>query len=79
MLIFGIIAIATGKFSLNRNRVVEGTNARIVSVVLILPVPLIFLLVFVLVAAGIGARTETWTRPRRRSSRLWRAGFLSCA
>jgi hypothetical protein len=40
MLIFGIIALVRGKFSLTRKRIVEGVPARIIGVFLILPLPL---------------------------------------
>jgi hypothetical protein len=43
MLIFGIVALATGRFSLTRKKVVEGAPARIVGVILILPLPVTFL------------------------------------
>jgi hypothetical protein len=53
MLIFGIIALVTGKFSLTRSRVVQGTAARIVGAVLVLPLPL-GLLVGVVMGVGLG-------------------------
>jgi hypothetical protein len=37
MLIFGILALVTGKFSLSRTRVVAGTPARIIGVILLMP------------------------------------------
>ena len=39
-LIFGIIALATGEFKLTRKRVVTGDSARMVGVMLVLPLPL---------------------------------------
>jgi hypothetical protein len=38
-LIFGIIAVVTGKFTLSRNRVVRGTPARVVGILLMMPLP----------------------------------------
>lgn len=49
MLIFGIIALVKGQFSLKRNRVVDGVPARIIGVILMLPFPLSFCIGF-----GIG-------------------------
>src|SRR6516162_859822 len=52
MLIFGIVALIKGKFSLTRGRVVEGVPARIIGLVLCLPFPLGFVIGL---ALGIGA------------------------
>jgi hypothetical protein len=49
MLIFGIIALVTGKFTLTRNKVVRGVPARIIGVILVLAFPLAIL---VLMAIG---------------------------
>lgn len=43
MLIFGIIALVRGNFTLTRNKVVTGAPARIIGVILILPLPLALL------------------------------------
>jgi hypothetical protein len=40
MLIFGIIALVKGSFSLTGNKVVSGLPARIVGVILIMPMPI---------------------------------------
>jgi hypothetical protein len=40
MLIFGIIALATGKIKLSRNVVVRGPMARVIGLVLMAPIPL---------------------------------------
>jgi hypothetical protein len=40
--IFGLIAVITGKFSLTRKRIVRGLPARIVGILLLLPLPLSF-------------------------------------
>jgi hypothetical protein len=42
MFVFGIITLATGKFTLTRGRVVQGTSARIVGVILLMPLVLGF-------------------------------------
>jgi hypothetical protein len=59
MLIMGILALVRGKISLTRNRVVTGTPARVIGVVLVLPLPLAlvsgFVLGIVLVALSGGA------------------------
>jgi hypothetical protein len=39
LLVLGILAVAKGKFSLSGSRVVEGVPARLVGVLLILPLP----------------------------------------
>lgn len=53
MLIFGIISLVTGKFTLSRNRVVYGTPARMVGVILLLPIPItVFCAVIVIAAAA---------------------------
>ncbi len=56
MLVFGIMALVTGKFTLTRARVVTGVPARVVGAILVLPLPLAlvmgFLLGAVLVAQG---------------------------
>src|SRR5437879_1799730 len=51
MLIFGIIALITGKFTLTRNKVVYGVPARIIGVIMILPLPLGLLVAFVIIGA----------------------------
>jgi hypothetical protein len=40
MLIFGIIALVKGSFSLTGNKVVSGLPARIIGVILIMPLPI---------------------------------------
>jgi hypothetical protein len=42
MLIFGIVALAKGSFSLTRGRVVKGIPARMVGLLLVLPFPISF-------------------------------------
>jgi uncharacterized oligopeptide transporter (OPT) family protein len=51
MLIFGIIALITGKFSVTRSKVVYDTPARIVGVIMMLPLPILLMLG---VALGFG-------------------------
>jgi hypothetical protein len=43
MLVFGIIFLVRGKINLSRDKVVEGAMARLIGVILILPLPLAFL------------------------------------
>ena len=40
MLVFGIIALVRGQFTLTRNKVVTGVPARIIGFILLLPLPL---------------------------------------
>jgi hypothetical protein len=40
MLIAGILALIKGKFTLTKNRVVEGAMARVIGLVMVLPIPL---------------------------------------
>jgi hypothetical protein len=40
MLIFGIIALVRGQFTLTRTKVVSGVPARVIGVILLLPLPL---------------------------------------
>lgn len=42
MLIFGIIALVKGKFTLTKKKIVTGAAARIVGVILLMPLPLSF-------------------------------------
>jgi hypothetical protein len=42
MLIFGIVTLITGKFSLSRTKVIQGGVARIVGGIMVLPLPLAF-------------------------------------
>jgi hypothetical protein len=56
-LVFGIIAVSTGKFSLSKNKVVTGAPARVVGVFLILPLPLA-LMAGLAIAAMLAARGE---------------------
>ena len=59
MLVMGILALVRGKVSLTRNRIVTGTPARTIGVILILPLPLAlasgFVLGIILVAQAGGA------------------------
>ena len=54
-LVFGIITVATGKFTLSRNKVCYGAPARVVGVLLMLPLP-VALLVSIAVVAMFVAR-----------------------
>jgi hypothetical protein len=54
MLIWGIIALSTGKFMLTRNKVVYGPMARVIGAVLILPLP-VALVVGLAVGVGFAA------------------------
>lgn len=54
MLIFGIITLITGKFQITRNKSAYGAPARIVGVIMLLPLPLFFLTSFLL-GVGIAA------------------------
>ena len=64
MLIAGIIALATGKFTLSKKRIAKGTAARVAGVVLLLPLPLAFAAGFVIgltcTAQGVPFRAEDW-------------------
>lgn len=42
MLVAGILALAKGKLTFSKNRIVEGTAARVVGLILVLPLPLAF-------------------------------------
>jgi hypothetical protein len=57
-LLFGILALVNGEFSVTRNRVVSGTAARIIGGILLLPYPMSFGLVMlfwlILVTQGQG-------------------------
>jgi hypothetical protein len=49
-LIFGIITLAMGKFTLTRTKVVKGAPAYVIGILLILPLPIAFGFAFVVVA-----------------------------
>jgi len=57
LLIFGIIAVATGKLTLTKNHVVRGTPARLLGVVGILTLPSVLLVCFAIgFSAGLDNR-----------------------
>jgi hypothetical protein len=58
LLITGIYALATGKLTLSKNRVVHGPAARVLGVVALLPLPLAFLIGF---ALGVNAASRGQT------------------
>ena len=51
MLVYGIIAVSTGRFSLSAQKEARGVPARIAGVLLILPLPVAFLVGFMVGAA----------------------------
>jgi hypothetical protein len=51
MLIWGIVALATGKFMVTRNKVVYGPMARVIGAILMLPLPVSF---FIGILIGVG-------------------------
>ncbi len=42
MFIMGVIALVKGKLTLTKNKVVEGTAARLLAIVLMMPIPVAF-------------------------------------
>jgi hypothetical protein len=60
MLIFGIISLVTGKFTLTRNKVVYGTPARMVGLILVMPLP-ILVIVGVMLGFGLLAQGKQLT------------------
>jgi Na+/H+-dicarboxylate symporter len=58
MLIFGILALVKGEFSLTRDRVVDGWPARIIGIVLMIPMPLGFCIGFAIGVATAAQKKE---------------------
>src|SRR5262249_30636375 len=67
LLIMGIIALITGKLTLNRTCVVRGTNARVLGVIALLPLPVAFTILLGLAGVYGGRRDElqdlSWMLP----------------
>lgn len=67
LLVFGVIALATGKLTLSKTRVVRGWAARLLGVIALLPLPLSFMIGItygvVLAAQGrdVTADSVRWT------------------
>ena len=59
LLVYGIIAINTGKFKLNNKKVVEGPRARLLGFLCLMPIPFSIFIVFIygtyLFFHGVGA------------------------
>jgi hypothetical protein len=70
MLIMGILAIVRGKVSLTKTLVVEGTAARIVGVIMILPLPLVFGVV-ILWGIASGARGKQLNENELRTTGMF--------
>ena len=54
LLIMGIYALATGKLTLTKRRVVRGTRARLLAIIALLPIPITVLLGMILGIIFIG-------------------------
>jgi hypothetical protein len=65
MLIFGLIALITGKFSVSRNKVVRGAPARVVGGIMLLPLPLALLSV-VAVGLALGLKGDLQEMEKHR-------------
>src|SRR6476646_3309732 len=73
MLIFGIITLITGKFTVTRGKTVYGAPARIVGAIMLLPLPL---LLVVGVALGFGMLARGQQLNLDDASRLRTLGLI---
>ncbi len=58
MLVFGIVTMITGKFTLTRSKIVRGTPARIVAGIMLLPLPLALVVGVPIVATILAKRGD---------------------
>jgi hypothetical protein len=61
LLVFGIVTIALGRFTLTKTSVVRGAPARIIGVMMILPLPLTFLVALPILVVLLSRGAETGT------------------
>lgn len=76
MLIFGLVALVRGKFTLSKNKVVEGAAARLLGLLALTPLPLALAVVFLYVAASSPANPEKFAEDNKLTIALIEAGVV---
>jgi hypothetical protein len=77
MFVFGLLALVRGRFTLSFHRAVFGANARIIGVVLMLPLPLVFGFSYVLIKSA-GPEQDPTAQELERLARLESRLTLIC-
>lgn len=76
LLIFGLVALVRGKFTLSKSKVVEGAAARLLGLLALTPLPLALAVVFLYVAASAPGNPEKFAEDNKLTIALIEAGVV---